>query len=414
MPQLSFIRVSIIFIICFLAIFFASPNFFYSTVEERNNQLNSEKSWLDLLPTSLVKLGLDLKGGVYMLLEIETESVIREKFDFLWIDIRDALIKRRNEVGSIKRLDKSGETLKIQIGNPKNISIAIQELEQFNSSQELFSSRWSGKVTRESLLFSNTEDTISIQFSIEQKKYIKKQIIDQSLEIIRRRVDEAGTREPSIQKQGSDRILVQVPGLDSSEELIRLLGKTAKLTFHEVVERTTNPDQKTSVGEILVKEEGTESAFYILKKRYVVSGETLTNAQPSFDENGMPAINFNFNPKGAIKFGNYTRDNIGSLFAIVLDNVVLSAPVIRAHIAGGSGIISGNFSVEESNRLAILLRSGALPAEIKVLELRTIGPELGIDSINSGKFAAIIGGCLVLVFMINPKTMPMKHLKNLI
>ena len=399
MPQLSFIRVSIIFIICFLAIFFASPNFFYSTVEERNNQLNSEKSWLDLLPTSLVKLGLDLKGGVYMLLEIETESVIREKFDFLWIDIRDALIKRRNEVGSIKRLDKSGETLKIQIGNPKNISIAIQELEQFNSSQELFSSRWSGKVTRDSLLFSNMEDTISIQFSIEQKKYIKKQIIDQSLEIIRRRVDEAGTREPSIQKQGSDRILVQVPGLDSSEELIRLLGKTAKLTFHEVVERTTDPNRKTRVGEILVKEEGSESAFYILKKRYVVSGETLTNAQPSFDENGMPAINFNFNPKGAIKFGNYTRDNIGSLFAIVLDNVVLSAPVIRAHIAGGSGIISGNFSVEESNRLAILLRSGALPAEIKVLELRTIGPELGIDSINSGKFAAIIGGCLVLVFM---------------
>ncbi len=399
MPQLSFIRVSIIFIICFLAIFFASPNFFYSKIEERNNQLNNEKSWLDLLPTSLVKLGLDLKGGVYMLLEIETESVIREKFDFLWIDIRDALIKRRNEVGSIKRLDKSGETLKIKIGNPENILIAIEELEQFNSSQELFSSRWSGKVTRESLLFSNTEDTISIQFSIEQKKYIKKQIIDQSLEIIRRRVDEAGTREPSIQKQGSERILVQVPGLDSSEELIRLLGKTAKLTFHEVVERTTDPERKTRVGEILVKEEGTESAFYILKKRYVVSGETLTNAQPSFDENGMPAINFNFNPKGAIKFGNYTRDNIGSLFAIVLDNVVLSAPVIRAHIAGGSGIISGNFSVEESNRLAILLRSGALPAEIKVLELRTIGPELGIDSINSGKFAAIIGGCLVLVFM---------------
>ena len=399
MPQLSFIRVSIILVISSLALFFASPNFFYSTVEERNNQFNPEKSWLGLLPSSLVKLGLDLKGGVYMLLEIETESVIREKFDFLWIDIRDSLIKLRNEVGSIKRIDKSGEILKIKIGNPKNMLIAIQELEQFNSSQELFSSRWSGTVSRKSLVFSNSEDTISIEFSIDQKKYIRKQIIDQSLEIIRRRVDEAGTREPSIQKQGIDRILVQVPGLNSSEELIRLLGKTAKLTFHEVIERTTDPTRKTRIGEILVKEEGTDSAFYVLKKRYVVSGETLTNAQPSFDENGMPAINFNFNPTGAIKFGNYTRDNIGSLFAIVLDNVVLSAPVIRAHIAGGSGIISGNFSVEESNRLAILLRSGALPAEIKVLELRTIGPELGIDSINSGKFAAIIGGCLVLVFM---------------
>ncbi len=398
MPQLSFLRVSTISIICLLAVFFASPNFFYNTVEKRNNELNSESSWIDFLPSSLVKLGLDLKGGVYMLLEIKTETLVREKFDFLWGDMRNALIKLRTEVGSIRRLDKTGEILTIKIGNPKNISVALREIEKFNSSQELFSSRWSGSVSRNNLVFSNTEDTISIEYSTEQKDALRKQIIDQSLEIIRRRVDEAGTREPSIQKQGSERILVQVPGLNSSQELIRLLGKTAKLTFHEVVGTTTDLNQKTRIGEILVREEVGEVA-YILKKRYVVSGETLTNAQPSFDENGMPAISFNFNPSGAIKFGNYTRDNIGSLFAIVLDDVVLSAPVIRAHISGGSGIISGNFSVEESNRLAILLRSGALPAEIKVLEVRTIGPELGIDSINSGKFAALIGGCLVLAFM---------------
>ena len=399
MPQLSLIRTSFVCAICFLALVFSSPNFFYSAVEKKNNQVDADTNWPDFMPHSLVKLGLDLKGGVYMLLEINTENLIREKFDFLWTDIRKAMVKVRKDVGSIKRLDKSGEELIIKIGNANNIDIALKQVKQFNSSVELFSSRWSGSVSKENLIISAVEGTISIKLSPEQKDSILKQVIDQSLEIIRRRVDEAGTREPSIQRQGNSRILVQVPGLNSSEELIRLLGKTAKLTFHEVIGLTDNPYKPLKIGQMLVKDEVKDDQFYVLKKRYVVSGENLTNAQPSFDENGLPAVSFNFNPSAALKFGNYTRDNIGSPFAIVLDNVVLSAPVIRSHIPGGSGIISGNFSVESSNRLAILLRSGALPAEIKVLELRTIGPELGLDSINSGKTAAVIGGFLVLLFM---------------
>ena len=399
MPQLSFFRIFLILIVCLSAILFASPNFFYSTVDRKLNDVTQTSAWPDFMPSTLVKLGLDLRGGVYMLLEVKTDDVIKEKFDFLWSDIRRSLVKKRKELGSIRRIDSPSDQLKIEIGNQEGISFAIQEIEEFNSSTVLFSSRWSGSVTRDVLEISSVDNMIIIKFSNEQITALEKQVIDQSLEIIRRRVDETGTREPTIQKQGRKRVLVQVPGLGSSEELIALLGKTAKLTFNEVVSMDTSSNVPAKIDEIVVGSEQNEDLFFLLKKRPVVSGENLTNAQPSFDENGLPAVSFNFNPSAALKFGNYTKENIGSPFAIVLDEVVISAPTIRSHIPGGSGIITGNFSVEESNRLAILLRSGALPAEIEVLELRTIGPELGRDSINAGKLAALIGGLLVLVFM---------------
>ena len=399
MPTLSFFRIFLITLICLVALLFASPNFFYATVDKKLNDPTSSSSWPDFMPSTLVKLGLDLRGGVYMLLEVKTDDVIRDKFDFLWTDIRSSLIKKRKELGAIRRVDIAGDKLQIQIGNPESVNLAIMEIEKFNSSSELFSSRWSGSVTRDVLEISSTENVVTISFSEEQKTALEKQVIDQSLEIIRRRVDETGTREPTIQKQGRKRVLVQVPGLGSSEELIALLGKTAKLTFNEVVAMDTNSNFPTKLDETVVGSEQDNDLFFLLKKRPVVSGENLTNAQPSFDENGLPAVSFNFNPSAALKFGNYTKENIGSPFAIVLDDVVISAPTIRSHIPGGSGIITGNFSVEESNRLAILLRSGALPAEIEVLELRTIGPELGRDSINAGKLAAVVGGVLVLVFM---------------
>ena len=399
MPTLSFFRIFLITLICLVALLLASPNFFYATVDKKLNDPTSSSSWPDFMPSTLVKLGLDLRGGVYMLLEVKTDDVIRDKFDFLWTDIRSSLIKKRKELGAIRRVDISGDKLQIQIGNPESVNLAIIEIEKFNSSSELFSSRWSGSVTRDVLEISSTDNVVTISFSEEQKKALEKQVIDQSLEIIRRRVDETGTREPTIQRQGRKRVLVQVPGLGSSEELIALLGKTAKLTFNEVVAMDTNSNFPTRLDETVVGSEQDKELFFLLKKRPVVSGENLTNAQPSFDENGLPAVSFNFNPSAALKFGNYTKENIGSPFAIVLDDVVISAPTIRSHIPGGSGIITGNFSVEESNRLAILLRSGALPAEIEVLELRTIGPELGRDSINAGKLAAVVGGVLVLVFM---------------
>jgi preprotein translocase subunit SecD len=222
----------------------------------------------------------------------------------------------------------------------------------------------------------------------------------QSLEIIRRRVDETGTREPTIQRQGADRILIQVPGIGSAEELLAIIGQTARLSFHPVVSRTSDPEAAPGLDELVLPSIDEPGTFYVVERRAVVSGDQLVDSQPAFDQNGRPAVNFRFNAQGGAAFGRYTAENIGSPFAIVLDDEVISAPVIQSHIPGGSGIITGTFTPEESTRLAILLRAGALPAEITVLEQRTIGPELGQDSIEAGRIAAVIALGAVMVFML--------------
>jgi preprotein translocase subunit SecD len=221
-----------------------------------------------------------------------------------------------------------------------------------------------------------------------------------SLEIIRRRVDEAGTREPTIQRQGADRILIQVPGIGSAEELKALIGTTARLTFHPVVRVTSDGSEAPGPRNFIAPSMDEPGVFYVLDQTPVVSGEQLVDAQPSLDQNNRPAVNFRFNPAGGRAFGLYTAENIGSPFAIVLDNQVVSAPTIQSHIPGGSGIITGRFTVEETTQLAVLLRSGALPAEMNFLEERTVGPELGQDSIDAGRIAALAALGLVLVFML--------------
>jgi preprotein translocase subunit SecD len=224
--------------------------------------------------------------------------------------------------------------------------------------------------------------------------------MQQSLEIIRRRVDEVGTREPTIQREGQNRILIQVPGIGSAEELKNLIGTTAKLTFQPVVGRTTDPNTLPGPGNVRLPSVDEQGVFYVLEDTPVVTGEELVDARPEFDQNSQPAVGFRFDPTGARKFGDYTAENVGQLFAIVLDNKVISAPRINQAIPGGSGIITGNFSVETSTNLAVLLRAGALPAEMTFLEERTIGPELGQDSIDAGRLAAIIGYVGVAAFMI--------------
>ncbi|MDO7728376.1 MAG: protein translocase subunit SecD, partial [Loktanella sp.] len=241
---------------------------------------------------------------------------------------------------------------------------------------------------------------LTIQMTDVEKAAVDDRTMQQSLEIVRRRIDEVGTREPTIQRQGTDRILIQVPGVGSAQEVKDIIGTTAQLTFQPVVGRTSDANASAGSGNMLVPSLDEAGTFYILERAPVVTGEELTDAQPAFDQNGRPAVNFRFNVAGARKFGDYTADNIGAPFAIVLDNEVISAPTIQSHIAGGSGIITGSFSVEESTNLAVLLRAGALPAGLTFLEERTIGPELGQDSIDSGKLAAMAGGGLVVVFMI--------------
>jgi preprotein translocase subunit SecD len=222
--------------------------------------------------------------------------------------------------------------------------------------------------------------------------------VAQSLEIIRRRVDEAGTREPTIQRQGADRILVQVPGVGSAEEVLGLIGRTAKLTFHEVKAFDSRPMNAGPGEMVLPASEG--GTYYLLERRPVLSGEHLVEAQLGFHpQNGLPVVNFRFDVAGGRIFGNYTAANVGQLFAIVLDDEVISAPRIQSPILGGAGFIEGSFTVESATELAILLRSGALPASIQVLEQRTVGPDLGADSIEKGRWATLIALVAVIVFM---------------
>ena len=394
-------KILLILMPCLWGIYSFSPHFFYSQVEKYNDLKKSglvetqkpllePQLWYDWAPSDLVNLGLDLRGGAHVLVEVNLEDVYSERLQNFWPEIRKNLRAIRNEVGSFSQeVSALNDSLIITISKKEGIEKAISFLNKELSSK---------KNILEILRFEDNK--IKVSFDEQEKRKIDNQTMDQSLEIIRRRVDEAGTREPTIQKQGSRRILIQVPGLGSAEELLQLIGRTAKLTFHPVIKNSVSCEKKPVITSIIVENFDDNNNCLELEKKFVVSGSELTNAQPSFDQNNRPAVSFQFNPVGGRKFGEYTKNNIGNPFAIVLDKQVISAPVIQSYIPGGAGIITGNFSVEESNRLAILLRAGALPASIQVLEQRTVGPELGADSIKSGKIAAIIAGILVLLFMI--------------
>ena len=394
-------KILLILMPCLWGIYSFSPHFFYSQVEKYNDLKKSglvetqkpllePQLWYDWAPSDLVNLGLDLRGGAHVLVEVSLEDVYSERIQNFWPEIRKNLRAIRNEVGSFSQeVSALNDSLIITISKKEGIEKAISFLNKELSSKNSI---------LEILKFENNK--IKVSFDEQEKRKIDNQTMDQSLEIIRRRVDEAGTREPTIQKQGSRRILIQVPGLGSAEELLQLIGRTAKLTFHPVIKNSVSCEKKPGITSIIVENFDDIDNCLELEKKFVVSGSQLTNAQPSFDQNNRPAVSFQFNPVGGRKFGEYTKNNIGNPFAIVLDKQVISAPVIQSYIPGGAGIITGNFSVDESNRLSILLRAGALPAAIQVLEQRTVGPELGADSIKSGKIAAIIAGILVLLFMI--------------
>ncbi|MEM8569437.1 MAG: protein translocase subunit SecD [Pseudomonadota bacterium] len=397
-----------VLLVCLAGVMFAFPNLFYNRVESANDAravleaggtLSAEEQsalngWPSFLPSSLVNLGLDLRGGAYVLVEVQTSDVYEERLESLWPTVRDLLREERDVVGTVRRLDSPPDELRIRIGNPGGMDVAMQAVRA--ASQPVVS--FAGVASRD-FETQRDGDTLVITLSEVEQEAIDERTLRQSLEIIRRRVDETGTREPTIQRQGADRILVQVPGIGSAEELLAVIGQTARLSFHPVIRETSDPDASPGLDEVIYPAMDTEGIFYLLERRAVVSGEQLVDSQPSFDQNGSPAVSFRFNASGGAAFGSYTAANIGSPFAIVLDGEVISAPVIQSHIAGGSGIITGNFSPEESNRLSVLLRAGALPAEINVLEQRTIGPELGQDSIEAGRIAAVVALGAVLVFM---------------
>lgn len=241
--------------------------------------------------------------------------------------------------------------------------------------------------------------SFSLTYTEQEITAIKNRTLDQSIEIVRRRIDQTGTKEPLIQRQGSDRILIQLPGVDDPEIIKKLLKATAKMTFQfQSKTMTLEEAQSRGVppGHEIVESADSPLIKYLIEKRVIVSGANLVDAQSTFDQNNLPAVSFRFDGVGGQKFGKATQENVDRVFAIVLDGKVISAPVIRTAILGGSGQITGSFTSEETRDLAILLRAGALPAPLIVIEERTVGPGLGQDSIDAGKIASIIGMVLVL------------------
>ena len=398
----------LIWLVCAAGLIFALPNAFYTRVETHNDAvaaievrgenpdlLAAEAQWPSWAPTDLVNLGLDLRGGAHLLAEVQVAEVYATRLEGFWPSLRDALRPERDTVGGVRRVPSPPEELRVRIGNPDGMARALEVVRGLTQPIQSLSG-----VGSTDYVVSGQGDIMVVTLSEAEQRASDDRTVRQALEIIRRRIDAVGTREPTIQRQGADRILIQVPGIGSASELKEIIGTTARLTFNPVISRGGDPDANAGPGEMVVPSLDEDGQYYTIETAPVVSGDELVDAQPSFDQNGRPAVNFRFNTTGARKFGDYTLENIGQPFAIVLDDEVISAPVIQSHIPGGSGIITGRFTVEESTNLAVLLRAGALPAELTFLEERTIGPELGQDSIDAGKIATAVAFVAVLVFMV--------------
>jgi preprotein translocase subunit SecD len=382
-------KATAILLTTFIVCAFAIPNFF----PEKTVQ-----SWPKWAQRHLV-LGLDLQGGSHILLEVDTNAVRKEKLDTLRDDVRRVV--RDNRLGSPAAVTIRGNAVEFRAREGVDPQLALTKLREL--SQPL------GGIM--SATGQRSVDVVDggnglIRLTPTEPSIVERirQAVEQSVQIVEKRVNELGTVEPSIQRQGVDRILVQVPGLQDPSRLKELLGKTAKLTFR-LVDQNTPIDQALQGNvppdsELLKGTKAENNQPYVIEKRVVVSGEDLTDAQPGFDQrNGEPIVSFKFNNNGARRFAQITQENVGKPFAIVLDNEVISAPVIREPILGGSGQISGNFTVQAANDLAILLRAGALPAPLQIIEERTVGPGLGQDSIEKGKMSSYVGAAMVIIFM---------------
>lgn len=335
-----------------------------------------------------ISLGLDLKGGAQLLLEVDTATMFKEKSVQLYDEVRSAMIDRNKGV--------------IRFSNLRNndgvVSLTIREGEDMSAAKGRLKSVFGNTVD-----ISSSGRTLTLSYSEKQKEEMAADALARSIEIVRRRIDALGTKEPSIQSQGGKYILVQLPGVDNPEHIKELIGQTAKMTFHLVNESVT-PEQMSSGN----PPAGTEFLPYMespmntvpVYSRVEVSGESLKDSQADFDQNNMPVVTTVFDTAGARRFAKLTTEHVNERFAIVLDGKVLSAPMIREPIPGGRGQISGGFTLQGAKDLAVLLRSGALPAPLQVIEERTVGAGLGADTIAQGKIGSAVGVLLVLLFMI--------------
>jgi len=364
-------KATLVILVISLGIIFTLPTLLYK--ENSNNWFFDNK----------INLGLDLQGGSYLLLEVQTEVLMQEELN----NISDSIqfIARGLQTNIINIISEEDE---IQL--------------RFSNNDKLEEIREKFKNNYRNVNVTINNNTMKIVINEIFKKNIKESAIKQSLEIVRKRIDESGTKEPLIQRSGKKRILLQLPGIKDPERIKELLGTTAKLTFHMVDDEDTISlkANRAPFGKIIVADFYNPEIKYLVEKKSRVGGENLVDAKASFDPQEGHAVSFRFDTTGAQKFGKATSENVGKRFAVILDGVVITAPVINTAITGGSGIITGNFTSQEAADLSVLLRAGALPAPLSIIEERSVGPGLGADSIASGKIAAIIGMICVCIFMI--------------
>lgn len=364
-------KATLVILVISLGIIFTLPTLLYK--ENSNNWFFDNK----------INLGLDLQGGSYLLLEVQTEVLMQEELNNISDSIQ--LIARGLQTNIINIISEEDE---IQL--------------RFSNNDKLEEIREKFKNNYRNVNVTINNNTMKIVINEIFKKNIKESAIKQSLEIVRKRIDESGTKEPLIQRSGKKRILLQLPGIKDPERIKELLGTTAKLTFHMVDDEDTISlkANRAPFGKIIVADFYNPEIKYLVEKKSRVGGENLVDAKASFDPQEGHAVSFRFDTTGAQKFGKATSENVGKRFAVILDGVVITAPVINTAITGGSGIITGNFTSQEAADLSVLLRAGALPAPLSIIEERSVGPGLGADSIASGKIAAIIGMICVCIFMI--------------
>lgn len=353
------------------------------------------------LPSQTLNLGLDLRGGVHILWGARTEEVVAARLANIADQLRDLRREERTTSGlNFTNIKVDGRSVTFRVTRDDKLDLAREKLRPFTQATVGAANPLMGGGIQELELSQDGRD-FTLTMTEQGIDIQKREAISRAMEVMRKRIDPDGTKEITLQPQGNDRIVLEVPGASDPESIKVLIGRTAKLTFHDVETNVSAEDiARGRVGNrerIVPLKDGGQ---IVIKERVIVSGEDLTDAKPSYDQNGKPAVSFDFNTSGAKRFGNHTRSNIGRPFAIVLDDEAISAPTIQSAILGGSGQITNIGSVQDAQELAILLKSGSLPVKLTVLSERTVGPTLGQENIDAGEMAAVIGFAAVILYML--------------
>ena len=377
MLHFSKLKLAVILGIILLGVIFSTPNLF---------PRDDVEHWPSWAPKTVVSLGLDLQGGSHLLYEVDTNSMVKDRLDSVVNDIRSKLTGGATRIGYVN-LGVSNGAVTLKLRDPGQIETARPLLQQATAGMDLSI---------------GSDGQVTASYSDLTLRQMKQQVIEQAIEVVRKRIDATGTKEPTIIREGEDRIVVQLPGVKDPQRIKEIIGKTAKMTF-QMVDENAMLAQQPGPGDVVLdvvdpRSDGAQKL--IVEKVPLLYGQNLVDAQQTFENGAQPVVAFKFDSVGARKFGDATSKNVGRRFAIVLDGKIISAPVIKDAILGGSGIISGNFTVQTASDLALLLRAGALPADLHVIEERTVGADLGADSIAAGKMACLIAIVLIVVAMV--------------